>query len=141
MHVVYVSQPRTSRVSFPCSSMNTRISKVFSTVNMLTSLLLEVRAHSLLKNGLLIRIFHLSTHITPCSKSTLLETPLHVRTNSHLKTLPPMYSFQVIILAILATRMHLHLWHSERRIHDSALSVIPLSDVSFAGHTTTTSTA
>jgi len=49
-------------------------------------------------------------------------------------------NFQIIILAILATRMHLHLWHSERRIRGSALSVIPMSDVLFAGHTTTTST-
>ncbi|OJA17502.1 hypothetical protein AZE42_09410 [Rhizopogon vesiculosus] len=48
-------------------------------------------------------------------------------------------NFQIIILAILATRMHLHLWHSERRIHGSALSVIPMSDVSFAGHSITTS--
>ncbi|OJA17496.1 hypothetical protein AZE42_09407 [Rhizopogon vesiculosus] len=78
--------------------MDTRIPKVFSTVNMLTTLLLEYAYNALFQN------------------------------------------FQIIILAILATRMHLHLWHSERRIHGSALSVIPMSDVSFAGHTTTTST-
>ncbi|KAG2124610.1 hypothetical protein DEU56DRAFT_593546 [Suillus clintonianus] len=39
--------------------------------------------------------------------------------------------FQLIILAILATRMHLHLWHVDRHIHGSdALMLIPLSDVS-----------
>ncbi|OJA14767.1 hypothetical protein AZE42_06229 [Rhizopogon vesiculosus] len=27
-----------------------------------------------------------------------------------------MHSFQIIILAILATRMHLHLWRADRRI-------------------------
>ncbi|KAG0701930.1 hypothetical protein DFH29DRAFT_1079830 [Suillus ampliporus] len=42
--------------------------------------------------------------------------------------------FQVIILTILATRMHLHLWHVDRQIHGSdALIHIPLSDVSSAG--------
>jgi hypothetical protein len=45
-----------------------------------------------------------------------------------------MYSFQVIILAILATRMHLHLWHADRNLHGSdAVMLIPLSDVSSAG--------
>ncbi|KAG2124602.1 hypothetical protein DEU56DRAFT_916955 [Suillus clintonianus] len=42
--------------------------------------------------------------------------------------------FQLIILAILATRMHLHLWHVDRHIHGSdALMLIPLTDVSSAG--------
>jgi hypothetical protein len=45
-----------------------------------------------------------------------------------------MYSFQIIILAILATRMHLHLWHADQTLHDSdAVMLIPLSDVSSAG--------
>jgi len=44
-------------------------------------------------------------------------------------------NFQIIILAILATRMHLHLWHADRRIRGSdGLMLIPLSDVSSAGH-------
>ncbi|KAG2124607.1 hypothetical protein DEU56DRAFT_983533 [Suillus clintonianus] len=44
--------------------------------------------------------------------------------------------FQLIILAILATRMHLHLWHVDRHIHGSdALMLIPLTDVSSAGRT------
>lgn len=44
--------------------------------------------------------------------------------------------FQIIILAILATRMHLHLWHIDRQIHGSdAHMLIPLSDVSSVGRT------
>ncbi|KAJ8580921.1 hypothetical protein M405DRAFT_833369, partial [Rhizopogon salebrosus TDB-379] len=43
-------------------------------------------------------------------------------------------NFQIIILAILATRMHLHLWHADQTLHDSdAVMLIPLSDVSSAG--------
>jgi hypothetical protein len=39
-----------------------------------------------------------------------------------------MYSFQIIILAILATRMHLHLWHADQTLHDSdAVMLIPLT--------------
>ncbi|KAG2345959.1 hypothetical protein BDR05DRAFT_1058087 [Suillus weaverae] len=38
--------------------------------------------------------------------------------------------FQVNILAILATRMHLHLWHLDRHMHDSdALICIVMSDM------------
>ncbi|KAG2144510.1 hypothetical protein DEU56DRAFT_206210 [Suillus clintonianus] len=45
--------------------------------------------------------------------------------------------FQFIILAILATRMHLHLWHADRRAHGSSgLVFIPLSDISSAGSPT-----
>lgn len=44
--------------------------------------------------------------------------------------------FQLIILAILATRMHLHLWHVDQQRHGSdAFMLIPLSDVSSVGHT------
>jgi len=43
--------------------------------------------------------------------------------------------FQLIILAILATRMHLHLWHVDRQIHSSAVMLIPLTDVSSVGRT------
>lgn len=40
--------------------------------------------------------------------------------------------FQFIVLAILATHMHLHLWHMDRRLHGSdALTLIPLSDISY----------
>ncbi|KAG2746817.1 hypothetical protein P692DRAFT_20738765 [Suillus brevipes Sb2] len=45
--------------------------------------------------------------------------------------------FQFIVLAILATRMHLHLWHTDQLAHgSSALVFIPLSDVSSAGSPT-----
>ncbi|KAG2743801.1 hypothetical protein P692DRAFT_20838087, partial [Suillus brevipes Sb2] len=41
---------------------------------------------------------------------------------------------QIVILAILATSMHLRLWHIDRHIHDSdGLMHIPLSDASPAG--------
>ncbi|KAG2143739.1 hypothetical protein DEU56DRAFT_249020 [Suillus clintonianus] len=40
--------------------------------------------------------------------------------------------FQVFILAILATRMHLYLWHVDRDVHGSdALICISMSDMSF----------
>jgi len=46
-------------------------------------------------------------------------------------------NFQLIILAILATRMHLHLWHVDRHLRGSdGLMFIPLSEVSSAGPTT-----
>jgi hypothetical protein len=39
-------------------------------------------------------------------------------------------SFQIFILAILATRMHLHLWHTERHVDGSeALVCISVSDM------------
>ncbi|KAG1845909.1 hypothetical protein DFJ58DRAFT_504362 [Suillus subalutaceus] len=45
--------------------------------------------------------------------------------------------FQFIVLAILATRMHLHLWHTNTHTYDSsALVCVPLSDISFAGSPT-----
>ncbi|KIK45028.1 hypothetical protein CY34DRAFT_802124 [Suillus luteus UH-Slu-Lm8-n1] len=41
--------------------------------------------------------------------------------------------FQFIVLAILATRMHLHLWHTDRRTYgSSALMCIPLAEISSA---------
>lgn len=44
--------------------------------------------------------------------------------------------FQLIVLAILATRMHLHLWHVDRQIHGSdAVMLIPLTDMSSEGRT------
>ncbi|OJA14112.1 hypothetical protein AZE42_11837, partial [Rhizopogon vesiculosus] len=43
-------------------------------------------------------------------------------------------NFQIIILAIFATRMHLHLWRADRRIRASdGLMRIPPSDISSAG--------
>ncbi|KAG2143740.1 hypothetical protein DEU56DRAFT_938938 [Suillus clintonianus] len=43
---------------------------------------------------------------------------------------------QVFILAILTTRMHLHLWHIDRDMHNSeALMYISMSDMSTADHT------
>lgn len=41
-----------------------------------------------------------------------------------------MFSFQVIIIAIMATRMHLHLWHTERhsRSPDNPM-IFPMTDV------------
>jgi polysaccharide deacetylase 2 family uncharacterized protein YibQ len=65
----------------------------------------------------------------------------------HIQTLPRYYtdnfpknkhisSFQLITLAILATRMHLHLWHADRNLRGSdALMVFPMSDVSSTGRT------
>ncbi|KAJ8587655.1 hypothetical protein M405DRAFT_821254 [Rhizopogon salebrosus TDB-379] len=45
-------------------------------------------------------------------------------------------SFQIVILAILATHMHLHLWHADRQLHSSdAFMPIPLSDMSSGGCT------
>ncbi|KAG2060805.1 hypothetical protein BDR06DRAFT_1016783 [Suillus hirtellus] len=46
------------------------------------------------------------------------------------------YDFEFMILAILATRMHLHLWKTNRHPHDStsALAHVPMSDMSFANH-------
>ncbi|KAG1876767.1 hypothetical protein C8R48DRAFT_759142 [Suillus tomentosus] len=46
------------------------------------------------------------------------------------------YDFEFMILAILATRMHLHLWKTNRHPHDStsALMHVPMSDMSFANH-------
>ncbi|KAG1835199.1 hypothetical protein EV424DRAFT_1531774 [Suillus variegatus] len=46
------------------------------------------------------------------------------------------YDFEFMILAILATRMHLHLWKTNRHPHDStsALVHVPMSDMSFANH-------
>ncbi|KAG1728329.1 hypothetical protein EDB19DRAFT_163784 [Suillus lakei] len=42
---------------------------------------------------------------------------------------------QVFVLAILATRMHLHLWHMDQHVHSSdALEWISMSGVSLAGH-------
>ncbi|KAG2127644.1 uncharacterized protein EDB93DRAFT_201277 [Suillus bovinus] len=43
------------------------------------------------------------------------------------------YDFQFIILAILATRMHLHLWQTNQHSHGStgAFMYIPMSDTSF----------
>ncbi|KAG2124601.1 hypothetical protein DEU56DRAFT_593232 [Suillus clintonianus] len=44
--------------------------------------------------------------------------------------------FQIFILAILATRMHLHLWHVSRNLHDPDIqSFIPLTDMSSASRT------
>ncbi|KAJ8590677.1 hypothetical protein M405DRAFT_932658 [Rhizopogon salebrosus TDB-379] len=44
--------------------------------------------------------------------------------------------FQIVIVAILATHMHLHLWHADRQLHSSdAFMPIPLSDMSSGGHT------
>src|SRR6267154_896636 len=78
-----------------------------------------------------------STSTTACSKSTRLKTLLRVPTNNfHPKYHTLVYSFQLIILAILATRMHLHLWHADRHLHRSdALMIYHMSDVSSVGRT------
>lgn len=50
--------------------------------------------------------------------------------------------FQFIILAILATHMHLYLWHMDRHLHGSdASTLIPLSEISYgvAGNSSTDS--
>ncbi|KAJ8588169.1 hypothetical protein M405DRAFT_820163 [Rhizopogon salebrosus TDB-379] len=43
--------------------------------------------------------------------------------------------FQFVILAILATRMHLYLWHADRHLRSDALMFIPMSDMSSPSHT------
>ncbi|KAG1794581.1 uncharacterized protein HD556DRAFT_415802 [Suillus plorans] len=43
-----------------------------------------------------------------------------------------LYDFQFIILVILATRMHLHLWEVNRHPHDTTSTLVPMSDMSFA---------
>ncbi|KAG2038790.1 hypothetical protein BDR03DRAFT_953555 [Suillus americanus] len=46
------------------------------------------------------------------------------------------YNFQIVILAILATRMHLHLWQMNRHAHRSgALVCIPMTDMSSVNST------
>jgi hypothetical protein len=46
------------------------------------------------------------------------------------------YSFEIFILAILATRMHLHLWHMDQHVNGSDFVVwISMSDTSSADHT------
>jgi hypothetical protein len=40
--------------------------------------------------------------------------------------------FQFIILAILATNMHLHLWHMDQDLHGSdAFTLVPISEISY----------
>ncbi|KAG1837097.1 hypothetical protein DFJ58DRAFT_155557 [Suillus subalutaceus] len=44
--------------------------------------------------------------------------------------------FEVFILAILATRMHLRIWHMDQHVDDSDIAVcIPMSDMSPVDHT------
>ncbi|KAG2114268.1 uncharacterized protein F5147DRAFT_678750 [Suillus discolor] len=43
-----------------------------------------------------------------------------------------LYDFQFIILVILATRMHLHLWKVNRNPHDITSTLVPMSNMSFA---------
>ncbi|KAG1835982.1 hypothetical protein DFJ58DRAFT_192238 [Suillus subalutaceus] len=48
-----------------------------------------------------------------------------------------LYDFQFVMLAILATRMHLHLWQMSQRAHNSgAIMYIPMSDMSPVTSTT-----
>jgi hypothetical protein len=45
----------------------------------------------------------------------------------------PSYSLQFIVLAILATRMHLHLWNTDQHLRGlvtDALVLVPMSDAS-----------
>ncbi|KAG2130794.1 uncharacterized protein EDB93DRAFT_73016 [Suillus bovinus] len=47
-----------------------------------------------------------------------------------------LHDFQFVMLPILATRMHLHLWQVNQHAHDSGTLVsIPMSDMSFADFT------
>ncbi|KAG2114235.1 uncharacterized protein F5147DRAFT_678478 [Suillus discolor] len=41
------------------------------------------------------------------------------------------YQFQGMILAILATHMHLHLWQVNQHLHDSTGALVSMSDISF----------
>ncbi|KAG2114312.1 uncharacterized protein F5147DRAFT_678952 [Suillus discolor] len=45
------------------------------------------------------------------------------------------YHLQMVIIAILATRMHLHLWQVNQHLHDSAGALVPMSEISFENHT------
>ena len=74
--------------------------------------------------------FSFSMRTTPCSNSThrkpqimLASSPKHT------------YRLQVMILAILATRMHLELWHADQRRHyydsdDIMITPLPESNIS-----------
>ncbi|KAG1883955.1 hypothetical protein F4604DRAFT_1979609 [Suillus subluteus] len=47
-----------------------------------------------------------------------------------------LYDFELVVLSILATRMHLHLWQMNRHAHRfGALVGIPMSDMSFVDST------
>ncbi|KAG1739401.1 uncharacterized protein EDB91DRAFT_382292 [Suillus paluster] len=75
-------------------------------------------------------IFYYACGLFFSAANVLMSLLLHYAYNAMLQ------DFQLIILAILATRMHLHLWHVDRRLHSSdGLMLIPLSDVSTASRT------
>jgi len=72
----------------------------------------------------------LSTPTTPCFMSMYLYC-------AFLLTIPkltPTYSLQIVILAILVTRMHRHLWQMSmnQHAHSSGFVRIPMSDMSSA---------
>ncbi|KAG1872115.1 hypothetical protein C8R48DRAFT_696914 [Suillus tomentosus] len=77
---------------------------VFSLVNILTSLLLDVRHLS-------IETFHLLEYLVQYAYSGMFQ------------------DFQCVVHAILATRMYLHLWHVNRNGDPSVFTSINLSDL------------
>lgn len=108
------------------------IPKVFSMVNVFTSLFLRVSTLSTAHpQDRAIDFSRAQYAYNAMFQEYVPQTMLHIPTNKP----PPQCSFQLIILAILATRMHLHLWHVDRQIHSSAVMLIPLTDVSSVGRT------
>lgn len=73
-------------------------------------------------------IFYYACGLLFSAANILMSLLLHDAYNSMFEDL------QIVILAILATCMHLRLWHIDQHIHDSdSLMHIPLSDASPAG--------
>lgn len=98
------------------------VSEVLSAVNVFTSRYLHVRKplmHCMTKT-LIFRIP--STSTTSCSKSMHIQICLCIHTDNT--------SYQSIILAILALRMHLHIWQIDQQSHNiDALVWTSLSDI------------
>jgi hypothetical protein len=127
MHAVYVSyhMPR-------CSSMLNPVLKVFSAVNVLTLLFLRVCASIITIEPWIIDIPHnpvrVPRHVRTVRASKIQALLVFLLTTPQKRTC----RLQIMILAILATRMHLHLWHAEQHRYDydsENLLPIPMSHV------------
>jgi len=65
-----------------------------------------------------------------------LQLLLQIPTDNPPSPQTHIYSFEVFILAILATRMHLHLWHMDQRTEDSdIIAWLSMSDMPPADRT------
>ena len=60
----------------------------------------------------------------------MLPNPTNILPREHTHLLL-IYSFQLVILAILATRMHLHLWHTDRYLRSP--DALVFDDICIAG--------